>query len=134
MKFEIIEKTCKAIENRKARSAWDKGVKIYALDLITAVEDRATYEGRTPADANELREWMMNGAKNWKEYSYGGCALICDEDIAETLCTPSELKRKRGGELQPNSTETWLDVQARALYQASRIAVWAYRGELKKEA
>lgn len=50
MKFEIIEKTCKAIENRKARSAWDKGVKIYALDLITAVEDRATYEGRTPTN------------------------------------------------------------------------------------
>lgn len=77
---------------------------------------------------------MMNGAKNWKEYSYGGCALIYDKDIAETLCTPSELKRKRGGELQPNSTETWLDVQARALYQASRVAVWAYRDELKKEA
>lgn len=30
----------------------------------------------------------------------------------------SELKRKHGGMYEPNSRETWLDVQARALYQA----------------
>lgn len=30
----------------------------------------------------------------------------------------AELKRKRGEAYEPNSRETWLDVQARALYQA----------------
>ena len=30
----------------------------------------------------------------------------------------AELKRKHGGAYEPNSRETWLDVQARALYQA----------------
>ena len=31
--------------------------------------------------------------------------MIYDSDIAERLCTPSELKRKRGDELPPNSRE-----------------------------
>ena len=65
--------------------------------------------------------WMMNGAENWRRYSYGGSSLIYDKDIAERLCTPSELKRTRGGMRKPNSSETWLDVQTRALNQAARI-------------
>lgn len=45
--------------------------------------------------------------------------ILCyDADIAARVCTPSELKRKHGGAYEPNSRETWLDVQARALYQA----------------
>lgn len=70
----------------------------------------------------ELTEAVLpNGAADWSQYSYGGCALIYDGEIAETVCTPSELRCKRGGELQPNSRETWLDVQARALSQAWRM-------------
>ena len=55
---------------------------------------------------------------DFNEYSWGGCSLIYDYDIAKRLCTPSEYKRKKGGELNPNSHEQWLDTQARALYQA----------------
>lgn len=43
--------------------------------------------------------------------------MIYDCDIAETLCTPTELKRTKGGERNPNSRETWLDVQTRAAFQ-----------------
>ena len=53
-----------------------------------------------------------------QKYSYGGCSLIYDSQIAERLCTPSEFKKKDGGRLAPNSKESWLDVQTRALYQA----------------
>ena len=60
----------------------------------------------------------MNGAMDWEDYSYGGCSLIYDGDIAERLCTPSELKKKDGGRLAPNSQESWLDVQTIALRQA----------------
>ena len=45
--------------------------------------------------------------------------MIYDGDIAERLCCPSELKKTRNGERRPNSREEWLDVQARALRQAS---------------
>lgn len=97
------------------KSAWDKGVAIYAAELKEQIEERCRYEKRQPTDFNELKRWALNGAQSFKEYSYGGCALIYDSDIAERLCTPSELKRKKGGRLQPNRRETWLDVQARAL-------------------
>jgi hypothetical protein len=59
------------------------------------------------------------------QYSYGGCSLIYDCDIAERLCSPSELKRTRDGERSPNAKEEWLDVQARALYQAARLVMRA---------
>jgi hypothetical protein len=97
------------IEATSPRSAWSRGVKAYALELLEGLE------GDYTADA------LLNGAMNWSQYSSGGCALIYDTDIAARLSTPSELKRKNGGCLPPNSNETWLDVQARALSQAARL-------------
>ena len=97
------------------RSAWDKGVNEYALELVETLDE-------VPCNSNLLRKALLNGADSWQEYSFGGCSLIYDSDISERLCTPSELKRKRGGELYPNARETWLDFQARALSQAcSRV-------------
>jgi len=71
-------------------------------------------------DILQKRYLMLNGAQNWYQYSWGGCSLIYDRDIAERLCTPSELKRTKNGERRPNQNEEWLDVQARALRQAAR--------------
>ena len=62
---------------------------------------------------------MLNGARDWNEYSCGGCSAIYDEHIARRLCTPSELRRTYYGNRRPNNRETWLDVQARALFQAA---------------
>ena len=106
-KSELFE----ILESRKDRSAWDRGVTAYALDMVDELE-LEDVDGVT-------EEVLLNGARDWSEYSYGGCALIYDGDIAERLCTPSELKRKRGGELAPNSFEEWLDVQSRACRQAA---------------
>jgi len=111
---EIIE----AINNENARSAWNKGVKEYAVMIIENFNDE---DFKDVSTREELKKILLNGADNWYQYSYGGCALIDDTDIAETICTPSELKRKKGGELQPNRYETWLDVQTRALKQAFNL-------------
>jgi hypothetical protein len=62
---------------------------------------------------------LLNGAADWNQYSWDGCSLCYDGQIAERLCTPSELKKTRHGERRPNSREEWLDTQARALFQAS---------------
>lgn len=105
------------LDKRSDRSAWDRGVTAYAYDLLENVEG-AEKAGRQLTTRHEWKEAMLNGEQNWTEYSYGGSSLIYDGDIANRLCTPSELKRKRNGELNPNSRESWLDVQARALYQA----------------
>lgn len=114
------------INAKRCRSAWDKGVMEYALELIDSIEERAQYEGRNPADVVEITAWAQNGAENWRAYSYGGLALIYDGDIAERLCTASELKETRNGERKPNIIETWLDVQARALFQAAALVRLAF--------
>jgi hypothetical protein len=98
-----------SIEAIKTRGAWQTAVKIYALELLEEMEGEYT----APK--------LLNGAENWRHYSHGGSALIYDCDIAERLCSPSELKRKRGGKLAPNARESWLDCQARALSQAARL-------------
>lgn len=112
---EIIRTEFNARHNR---SAWDKAVTLYALDLLDDVQEGANNMERLPLDGAELERWALNGASCWEQYSNGGCSICYDADIAARVCTPSELKRTDGGMNNPNSRETWLDVQARALYQA----------------
>jgi len=121
--LQIIDEARQAIEERKERSAWGRGLKVYASELLDGLE-----EGISGGciDADDLQapkivgKALLNGADDWSAYSWGGSALIYDGDIAERLCSPSELKKTRNGERRPNSREEWLDVQARALFQAAR--------------
>ena len=110
--IEIIRNT---IENTKTRSAWDRAINTYALELLEEYENNYSSDACAPCEVD-----LLNGANNWKEYSWGGCSLIYDGDIAERTCTPSELKKTRCGEKKPNRDEEWLDVQARALFQAAQ--------------
>lgn len=104
----------KVIESLPAeRSAWRRGVRQYAMDLI---EDLPDFQDLNPENSRGV---LLNGAVSWKEWAYGGCGLVYDCAIAERLCTPSELRKKRGGELEPSLRESWLDVEARAVGQAA---------------
>jgi len=102
-----------------ARSAWDRGVRQYAVELLEDLELTADdWDGSW----RYQEKLLLNGAADWHEYSHGGCALIYDQDIAERLCTPSELRRINNVQHgRPNHRETWLDCQARALYQAAEL-------------
>lgn len=113
-----------AIIATPARSAWARGVKAYALDLI---EDIQTGEAVT-------EKMLLNGARDWRQYSEGGCPLVYDSAIAERLCSPSEYKRTREGQRAPNARETWIDVQARALYQAAQLVLRAARNASNAQA
>ena len=104
------------LNQEKTRSAWSKGVKVYALELLRELEQE-----ELPENSKELKKLLLNGADSWKDYSWGGCSLIYDKDICERLATSSEKKRTRGGELKPNKLEEWLDTQARALHQAFNL-------------
>lgn len=109
-----------ALANHKSRSAWDKGVLDYALEIVenyapeevTSVDDVLNYR-------RDKHESLYSVAK-WQ--SEGGCFEIYDEDIAQRLCTPSELRRctHKDGRLRDmaNARESWLDVQTRAVFQA----------------
>lgn len=105
------------VDNTATRSAWSRGVKDYASVLLDVMQE----SGEAVTLAN-MQEVALNGARDWREYAWNGFGLCYDEAIAERLCTPSELKRARGcrGYVggMANSRETWLDVEARALYQA----------------
>lgn len=86
-KVELIN----AINVSKARSAWAKGVKNYALNLVEEI-----YQNDTDIVKTDISVYL-SGAKNWKNYSYvvRGYSLVCNYDIAKLLCTPSELKKNR---------------------------------------
>lgn len=120
----VFDSIWQKIEAMPARSAWAKGVKAYAGELIRNLED--AYNGgyfdiENIKSPELLKKALLNGAQNWKEYSWGGSSLIYNWDIAERLCSPSELKRTHNGDRDPNRAEQWLDTQARALYQAADL-------------
>lgn len=115
-KIDLLKK----LNTVKTRSAWDRGVLGYALEIvdehgdgdIQSVDDVLNY-------ARDKHESLYSVAK-WQ--SEGGAFEIYDESIAERLCTPSEFKRahyKDGSMKQmANARESWLDVQTRAVFQA----------------
>lgn len=108
--MEMADVIFERVAHLNPRSAWNRGVVRYAMELMNDVD------GKEVTEKN-----LLNGADNWKEYSEGGYALIYDVDICHRLCTPSEIKKTKDGERRPNKQENWLDVQARALYQAARL-------------
>jgi hypothetical protein len=127
-----INELREAINQKKTRSAWRKGVREYALELVEALEEGISggyFDEKDMQSTNLLKRQLLNGASDWKEYSWGGSSLIYDWDIAERLCTPSELKKNRNGERRPNANEEWLDTQARALYQATMMIFRIVKGE-----
>ena len=113
-----------SVENVKVRSAWNNGVKEYAIELL---DDAASNrECEDFSNLQELKEAILNGASDWMQYSEGGFSLIYNYDIAERLCTPSELKRTKNGLNDPNNRENWAQVQARALFQAWELIKKVY--------
>lgn len=127
---EQVENLQKRIAEKgeKARSKWGKAVHDDACWLLENVMENM--EDGEEVEINE--KLVLNGASDWKQFSWDGSALIYDAEVAEHYCTPSELKKvgfnkgNMGVEKQPNTNEEWLDVQARALRQAW----WLIRDEL----
>lgn len=108
------------VSSSSARSAWSRGVRDYALDLIDEIAEIAIYEASTGAEIPVISQSLaLNGASDWHQYAYGGCgaAAVYDVAIAERLCTPSELRAFHSGKL----CQSWPSVEARALLQAWRL-------------
>ena len=105
-KQELLNK----LEKLTPRSAWARAVVSDAVDLVDSLNC-----SEIPNNWEELKKLLLTGAADWSAYSYGGCALIYDEDIARHYCTPSELRRvtHKDGTIseRANAGESWLDVQ-----------------------
>lgn len=118
----------KAIEARKERSAWSKGVQAYALEMLERFDDWRAFNEANGESVPELdQRTALNGAKDWREWSYGGQGLCYNSYIAERLCTPSELRKLDGGARFPAGSDTWCDVECRAAWQAWRMIADAVR-------
>lgn len=115
MKYDRI-RTLQSITALKSRSAWGRAVNEYACELAERIEDGEEFK-----DIKSFAKALLNGASDWHEYSEGGCSLIRDYEIAERLCTPSEFKKKKYGELPPYRGMSWIDLQGRALCAASYV-------------
>ena len=123
-----IQAINEAIEARKERSAWSKGVKVYALELLESFEEWSKYNEENGEELPTIDErTALNGAEDWDAWAYGGCGLCYDAYIAERLFTPSELKKLGGGARVPAGAATWCDVEARAAWQAWRMIAEAVR-------
>lgn len=121
--FETIITNAEKIAPK--RNCWDRGVNLYVNEILENIEENLDYKTwynfPMSTSAKDIEKIALNGAENWRQYSYGGCSLCYDFQIAARLCTPSEFERVDHGDKQPNSRENWLDVQSRALYQAWQI-------------
>lgn len=120
-----VTKTIAKIEGLKFRSKWQKAVQEDASWLLEELSDNYHDEILNDTMAfgsiEGFERVLRMGADTWKDFSEGGGALIYDKDIAEHYCTKSELKKTHNGERKPNSRESWLDVQARAFWQAALL-------------
>lgn len=104
----IIGAVRNELETRKDRSAWNKGVNVYALELLEDLEQQIAdgyFDPDDLASPKLVQRAMLNGAASWDQYSWGGSSLIYNGDIAKRLCNPSELKKTRDDERKPNASE-----------------------------
>lgn len=110
------------------RSQWDRGVEFYAHYLAEQLNDNYLSEN---IEVEDITRILLNGTDNWHQFAWDGCGLIYNEDIANTLLTPSQQKRI-------TQADTYgglhlLDLEAKALVKAAaRIYQWARRFAIKK--
>lgn len=96
-----------------------RGVKAYALEMLERFEEWREWNEANGESVPELDQCTaLNGAKDWRAWSYGGLGLVYNAYIAERLCTPSELRKLDGGARVPAGAATWCDIEARAAFQA----------------
>lgn len=78
MRLEELERV---IKQRETYNSWGNAVKDYALELVARLREA----GYNKLDAHCPMCYLLDGAVDWRAYSYGGCSLIYEEDIACTI-------------------------------------------------
>lgn len=129
---EVIKVVAEAIKDLPYLSAWKKGVREYALELLDQLHEEYTwqnrhheidYENGFATTRNAIQKVLLSGASDWDEYSAGDCSMVYEGEIAARLCSPSQLKRYDGGTKTPRNYDSWIEVQAGALHQAAALVL-----------
>lgn len=126
-------------DQKKARSAWEKGVFSYAVEMVEGVQNDQIMSQEKDAEKHDASDYLNHvGARGIKidqfwtvderiklnklahDCSWGGIFEIMNENIVDRLCTPGEKKRFSNGKMQigPSPKKQWPDVQGSAVYSA----------------
>lgn len=113
-------------ETERKRGQWNKATAYYADFLLDSYIEIckwcADQNAAIPALSLDL---VLNGASGWHQYSYGGCALVYNGDIAKVVFTPAQFAEWEQG--RKVTAEPLLDIQARALAAGWRVLKSAQR-------
>lgn len=132
-KKEMI-KRLEQIQKEDCKSKWHKGVVSIAIDRLdemhsgTKITWYSLLNGALWHDKGANFDNIVNACN---KYAWGGCGLIYDIDIADLLATKSEAYYKNGNlKGKPNASEQWLDLYARAIFQAFSLIMKYYKNEM----
>lgn len=92
----------------RPRGIWRRGVLRAALELLERFPDERVLVG-------DVRRILLDGSRDWHEYSASGRALADEEDIARRYLTPRRFESWREGS-HPHIDLVMM--QARALHEA----------------
>lgn len=130
-KLKTIYKT----EKRKGRpSKWREGVFNEAIDRLDSMDEGqkinwyTLLNGALWQDKQATFENILNACS---KYAWGGCGICYNVDVANTFCSKSQAYYKNGNfKEQPNNREQWLDLYARAIYQAFSLIMRHFENEI----
>ena len=107
------------------RSKWRRAIKEDALDIVDSIQEALSFSNTDtlPGSVQELKEIALNGAEDWKQYSWGGMAICYNDAIKAHYLTDSEIKRHPGDIVDGMHL---LDLQAWALKQAWQMVLEAF--------
>lgn len=124
------------LEARKDRSQYEKGVTLYALDILDTIEEAEQWRkvhGPAPyifVTRTAFKEAALNNARNWLHYSECGQPLWANWDIITRLYPPC--KQDRVYNKCERGEYDALQDQAHALAKAEARAWCAYNRQLPK--
>ena len=102
----------------QSNSVYKRCVNDLAVELLETIEsdvlELPTFDGLLFDNSYGLavEKLLLNGARDWSQYSFGGCALVYNQDLERALLPPCRWGRYGG--------EWLLNYQAKALKGAYR--------------
>lgn len=97
-----INNIIEIIENEKIATQEDKNINYYVVWHLENISNYLDYENLDPEIENvskiswsvgSLIKTILNGAKNFEQWSNGGCGLISNYDLAKTLLNPEKFEK-----------------------------------------
>lgn len=114
MKIKELNLLRARIESLAPREQYFKAVRLYALELIDNTLEAYSENG----DELLTLAILLNGAHNWMEYSFGGCALSYTDDIIDRIVP---ISMRAAARAENKASIKALTAQALALEDAARL-------------